>query len=86
MTIIRSVVIEQPDYQWQYQLRHERDVTAQFDAIRALERFPTTTTRLALTDTIESERAYVQVRCKAAQALTKVKEILVFAVALRSAK
>ncbi|KAI5695129.1 hypothetical protein M8J75_011480 [Diaphorina citri] len=77
MTIIRSVVIEQPDYQWQYQLRHERDVTAQFDAIRALERFPTTTTRLALTDTIESERAYVQVRCKAAQALTKIANAMV---------
>lgn len=38
MTLLRSVVIEQPDYQWQYQLRHERDVTAQIEAISALER------------------------------------------------
>lgn len=76
MTIIRSVNIEQPDYQWQYQLRHERDVTAQFEAIRALERFATTSTRLALTDTIESERVYVMVRCAAARALTKVSTLL----------
>lgn len=38
MTLLRSVVIEQPDYQWQFQLRHERDVTAQMEAITALER------------------------------------------------
>lgn len=29
MTLLRKVVFEQPDYQWQYQLRYERDVTAQ---------------------------------------------------------
>lgn len=39
MTLLRSVVIEQPDYQWQFQLRHERDVTAQMEAITALERY-----------------------------------------------
>ena len=31
----------QPDFQWQYQLRHERDVTAQVEAVRALERYAT---------------------------------------------
>ena len=31
----------QPDFQWQYQLRHERDITAQVEAVRALERYPT---------------------------------------------
>ncbi|XP_074031440.1 TATA-box binding protein associated factor 2 [Leptinotarsa decemlineata] len=77
MTLLRSVVIEQPDYQWQYQLRHERDVTAQVEAIMALERYPTPPTRLALTDTIESEQCYYKVRCRAAHCLTKVANAMV---------
>lgn len=72
MTLLRSVVIEQPDYQWQYQLRHERDVTAQMEAILALERYPTPPTRLALTDTIENEQCFYKVRLRAAHCLTKV--------------
>ena len=32
MQLIRTVDIAQPDFQWQYQLRHERDVTAQTEA------------------------------------------------------
>jgi len=71
-TLIRSVDIEQPDFQWQYQLRHERDVTAQTEAVYALERFPTAATRAALTHTIENEQAYFKVRCKATHCLTKV--------------
>ena len=39
MTMMRAVEVEQPDNQWQYQLRHERDVTAQTEAIMALEKF-----------------------------------------------
>ncbi|CAH1119125.1 unnamed protein product [Phaedon cochleariae] len=77
MTLLRSVVIEQPDYQWQYQLRHERDVTAQMEAIVALERYPTPQTRLALTDTIENEQCYYKVRCRAAHCLTKVANAMV---------
>ncbi|KAH1000394.1 hypothetical protein HUJ04_000304 [Dendroctonus ponderosae] len=77
MTLLRSVVIEQPDYQWQYQLRHERDVTAQTEAIYALERYPTPATRMALTDTIENEQCYYKVRCKAAHCLTKVANAMV---------
>ena len=37
MTLIRAVDTRQPDFQWQFQLRHERDVTAQLEAIWALE-------------------------------------------------
>uniref|UniRef100_A0A023F4P3 Transcription initiation factor TFIID subunit 2 n=1 Tax=Triatoma infestans TaxID=30076 RepID=A0A023F4P3_TRIIF len=77
MTLVRACQIEQPDYQWQYQLRHERDVTAQFDAITALERFPTPSTRQALTNTIENEQTYVKVRCAAAHCLTKVANSMV---------
>lgn len=77
MTLLRACSIEQPDYQWQYQLRHERDVTAQMEAITALERFPTPPTRLALTDTIECEQAFYKVRCRAAHCLTKVANAMV---------
>ncbi|KAJ1521858.1 hypothetical protein ONE63_002203 [Megalurothrips usitatus] len=77
MTILRSVFIEQPDYMWQYELRHERDVTAQLDAIAALERFPTPASRHALTYTIENESSYYKVRCQAAHCLTKVANALV---------
>lgn len=72
MSLIRAVIIDQPDYQWQYQLRHERDVAAQFEAIAALERYPTVSTRQALADIIENEHVYVNVRCSAARCLTKV--------------
>ena len=71
-TLIRSIEVEQPDFQWQYQLRHERDVTAQTEAVYALERFPTAATRAALTHTIENEAAYYKVRCRATHCLTKV--------------
>jgi len=71
-TLIRSVDIQQPDFQWQYQLRHERDVTAQTEAVYALERFPTPATRGALTHIIENEQAFYKVRCKATHCLTKV--------------
>lgn len=73
MMILRSVVIEQPDFQWQFQLRHERDVTAQFEAIGALRKYPTAATRLALTDTIENNNCFYKVRCKAAHCLKDVR-------------
>ena len=41
MQLVRSLDILQPDFQWQYQLRHERDITAQVEAVRSLERYPT---------------------------------------------
>lgn len=72
MIILRSVIIEQPDFQWQFQLRHERDVTAQFEAIGALRKYPTAATRMALTDTIENNNCFYKVRCKAAHCLKDV--------------
>jgi transcription initiation factor TFIID subunit 2 len=72
MTLMRHVNCEQPDFQWQFQLRHERDVTAQLDAIAALEKYSTAATRVALTDVIESENVFYEVRCEAAKCLTKV--------------
>lgn len=72
MIISRSVIIEQPDFQWQFQLRHERDVTAQLEAITALQKYPTPATRMALTDTIENNNCFYKVRCKAAHCLKEV--------------
>ena len=72
MTLMRHVNCEQPDFQWQFELRHERDVTAQLDAITALEKYSTAATRVALTDVIESENVFYEVRCEAAKCLTKV--------------
>lgn len=77
ITLMRAVQIEQPDYQWQYQLRHERDVTAQLEAIVALQNHATPATRLALTDTIENEHCYYKVRLRAAHCLTKVANAMV---------
>lgn len=77
MIIARSVDIVQPDFQWQFQLRHERDVTAQLDAIAALEKHATPNTRMALTDTIESPHCFYSVRCKAAHCLKKVATAMV---------
>ncbi|VVD00434.1 unnamed protein product [Leptidea sinapis] len=77
MSLLRSTVISQPDYQWQYQLRHERDITAQSEAIDALHNYPEPATRLALTDTIENEHAYYKIRCRAAHCLTKVANAMI---------
>lgn len=72
MQILRQVVFEQPDYQWQYQLKYERDVTAQLDSLQVLIEHPTVATRKTLTDIIEDERCFYRVRCAAALNLTKV--------------
>jgi len=72
MQLLRQVVLEQPDYQWQYQLRYERDVTAQSQAIVMLEKYPTTATRKALTDVIENENIFYRIRCEATMCLRSV--------------
>lgn len=72
MQLVRQVNFEQPDYQWQYQLRYERDVTAQVQAIEQLKKYSTPYTRKALTDIIENEQCYYKVRCSATKCLTHV--------------
>ena len=62
MQLIRTVDIQQPDWQWQYQLKHERDVTAQAEAALALEKYPTPSTRKILTDIIENEQCFYKVQ------------------------
>ncbi|XP_064625594.1 transcription initiation factor TFIID subunit 2-like [Lineus longissimus] len=77
MEILRSVSWEQPDYMWQYQLRYERDVVAQSEAIEALIRYPTPTTRMALTDNIENEQCFYKIRNEAAICLSQVANSMV---------
>lgn len=62
MLLIRAVEVQQPDFQWQYQLRHERDVTAQIEAAKALEKTPSPQAKKALTDIIENEQCFYKVR------------------------
>jgi hypothetical protein len=31
MTLLRQVIFKQPDFQWHYQLRYERDIIAQIE-------------------------------------------------------
>lgn len=82
MTMMRAVEVEQPDNQWQYQLRHERDVTAQTEAINALHRLAkqsavTTEMRNTLNAVLENEQCFYKIRCRAAHCLTKVANAMV---------
>ncbi|XP_068202285.1 transcription initiation factor TFIID subunit 2 isoform X2 [Palaemon carinicauda] len=82
MTMMRAVEVEQPDNQWQYQLRHERDVTAQTEAVNALFHLAkqgavTTEMRNTLTAVLENEQCFYKVRCRAAHCLTQVANAMV---------
>ncbi|CAG0916730.1 unnamed protein product [Notodromas monacha] len=72
MTVMRRVDMEQPDYMWQYEMRYERDVTAQIESIEYLEKFPTTPTKQALNDIIENDQCYIEVREQAGYCLARV--------------
>ena len=72
MQLLRQVVIEQPDYQWQYQLRYERDVTAQVQALEHLDRLATQSTRKTLQDVIENEQTFYRIRCEATMCMRSV--------------
>lgn len=72
MQLLRQVVLEQPDYQWQSQMRYERDVTAQYEAITQLERFHTNYTKKALTEVIENDQCFYRIRCEATLCLRTV--------------
>ena len=63
--------VKQPDYMFGSQLQHDRDVEAQFDAVRYLGNIekPSTIHCTALTRTVVDERYYYGVRIAAAEAL-----------------
>jgi len=72
MQLLGQVVFEQPDFQWQFQLRYERDIVAQLEAMEQLQKYASPYTRKALTDIIENTQAFYRVRCQAAECLTVV--------------
>jgi len=76
MQLIRSLDIHQPDFQWQYQLRHERDVTAQAEAVDALVSYPSEPTRKALQDMVEDEKCFYKIRCLSTHCLAQVSNAL----------
>ncbi|KHJ85312.1 hypothetical protein OESDEN_14965 [Oesophagostomum dentatum] len=70
--LIRNMMINQPDYQWEYMLRYERDVLAQLQALDRLQLCPNPQSRDVLLETISNENFFYRVRCHAAYALTEV--------------
>ncbi|VDL74097.1 unnamed protein product [Nippostrongylus brasiliensis] len=70
--LIRNLMINQPDYQWEYMLRYERDVLAQLQALERLQLCPNPQSRDVLLETISNENFFYRVRCHAAFALTEV--------------
>jgi len=72
MTWPRKISLQQPDYMWQYQLRYERDIISQIEAVEALSKYPCPGTRAALLDIINQNEAFYKVRIEACTSLAKV--------------
>ena len=79
MRILRELKFEQPDTHWALQLRHERDVCAQLDAVDALSQYANLNTKACLTTMLENGECFYRVRVKAASALSQVANKLVHA-------
>lgn len=77
LAVIRMVNFEQPDYMWQYQVRFERDIIGQAEALSILSHFPSPPTRKALTDILENEKYFYRVRMEAAYCMAKVANAMV---------
>ncbi|KAK0424593.1 hypothetical protein QR680_008740 [Steinernema hermaphroditum] len=72
IALVRKINLRQPVGQWEYMLRYERDVLAQFQAIDTLQNFPSHQTRTILQEAIENEFLFYRVRCRAAFCLSQV--------------
>lgn len=72
MKILREIKFDQPDHQWQHQLRYERDICAQLDALDYLGKFPTAQTRSTLLSCVENNECYFRVRIQASHVLADV--------------
>ncbi len=58
LLLISKVDLRQPDFHWHYQLKHEKDVLAQFQALEVLPRFPSAQSRFTLNEVIENEHCF----------------------------
>lgn len=72
LRILREIKFEQPDIHWQHQLRYERDICAQLDAVEQLPNFATMATRTCLTSVLENNECFYRIRIQAAYALAQV--------------
>lgn len=77
LNLIRSVSFKQPDYMWQYQVKFERDIIGQIEAINALKKLPSQSTRLALADILDEPKHFYQVRMAASFCLASVANSMV---------
>ena len=72
LRIIRELQFEQADYNWQCELRYERDILSQFEALEALKRYPSQTTRETLGNVLDLSTCFYRVRIECAYILTHV--------------
>lgn len=72
LKILREIRFDQPDYNWQNQLRYEKDICAQLDSADMLTKFNNATTRTALISVLENSECFYQVRIRAAYVLAEV--------------
>ena len=71
MKLIREIEIKQEGYQWQMQLKYERDICAQLDAVTRLKSFQAKDTRDLLASIVENHEMYYHVRTGAANLLAE---------------
>jgi transcription initiation factor TFIID subunit 2 len=69
---LRQLSTEQPDTVWHSMLKYERDAVAQIEAIKALEAFPSSTSRDLLRETLLNTQFFYRVRIQAARSLSKL--------------
>ena len=72
LRILREIKFEQPDSHWQLQLKYERDIFAQLDAVDMLPSFANLHTKTCLISVLENSECFYRVRIKAAYALSQV--------------
>ncbi|TKR94151.1 hypothetical protein L596_008477 [Steinernema carpocapsae] len=76
LTLVRKINLRQPHAHWEFMLRYERDVLAQFNSIDTLQGFPSHNTRQVLQEAIENDHLFYRVRCRAAFCLAQVENRL----------
>ncbi|XP_046847633.1 transcription initiation factor TFIID subunit 2-like [Xenia sp. Carnegie-2017] len=73
VNLIRKVSFKQSDFMWHFQLRHERDVIAQAEALENLINFPTRQTMQAFLDVAKQKECFYRIRVDAIEKLAKLK-------------
>ncbi|KAJ1983367.1 hypothetical protein H4R34_001317 [Dimargaris verticillata] len=66
------IVFSQPDFMWAAQLQKDRDVVAQYEAIQALKRLPSSAASTSLMRAVMDVRVFYRVRMEAAMALARL--------------